>query len=233
MKRSNLSSSIPTLVFDLDGTLVDTAPDLIAATRFTVAGLGAACAGDDVLRPMVSHGALAMIRAGLGPVAHDWPEERFYPLLPTFLAYYEANIAVHSRPFPGLDDALDRLSAAGHRLAVCTNKQHSLASKLLGELGLASRFPVVAGRDTFPVYKPDPGHLTSTVLKAGGNPAHAIMIGDSGVDVATARNAGLPVIAVDFGYSDPPVATHDPDILIGHYDQLWDAVIQSTRQEAS
>ncbi|MBX9926579.1 MAG: HAD-IA family hydrolase, partial [Hyphomicrobiaceae bacterium] len=202
-----------TIVFDLDGTLIDTAPDLIAATNHTLASVGRPPAGMDLLRNAVSHGALAMIRAGIGPDADAWEEERLYPLLPTFLTHYEANIAATSRPFDGLLDTLDTLDDAGYRLAVCTNKQERHAVRLLEALGLADRFAAIAGRDTFPVYKPDPGHLTSTVDKAGGDPRRAVMVGDSGTDVATAKNAGLPVVAVSFGYSDPPVATFGPDAL--------------------
>lgn len=217
---------VRTLVFDLDGTLVDTAPDLIAATNHTLASLGRPHADSAALRNAVSHGALAMIRTGIGDDARDWPEEQLYPLLTTFLAHYEDNIAANSRPFDGLIETLDALDDAGYRLAVCTNKQERLARRLLDELGLSARFAVIAGRDTFPVYKPDPGHLTMTVEKAGGQIAHAVMIGDSGVDVATAKNAGVPVVAVSFGYSDPPVATFAPDALIDHYDALPLALVR-------
>jgi phosphoglycolate phosphatase len=213
-----------TVVFDLDGTLIDTAPDLIAATNHTLDRLGLPPATAEVLRPAVSHGALHMIRTGIGPAAADWPEERLYPLLDDFLAHYEANIAATSRPFPGLIAALDALAADGHILTVCTNKQERMAVRLLGELGLSSRFATIAGRDTFSVRKPDPGHLIGTVARAGGTLARAVMIGDSDVDVATARNAGVPVVAVAFGYCDPPVATHAPDVLIDHYDALHPAL---------
>jgi phosphoglycolate phosphatase len=219
-----LSTTQITLVFDLDGTLVDTAPDLIAATNHTLASLGRPAAPAELVRPMVSYGALAMIRTGIGAEAADWPEERLYPLLTTFIAHYEANIAATSRPFPGLLDALDTLAAAGHTLAVCTNKRERLALALLDELGLTSRFATIAGRDTFPVFKPDPGHLLGTIARCGGCPTRAVMIGDSGVDIAAARNAEVPVIGVSFGYSDPPVASHAPDALIDHYDELIPAL---------
>jgi phosphoglycolate phosphatase len=213
-----------TLVFDLDGTLIDTAPDLIAATNHTLASIGRPPAADDVLRPQVSHGALAMIRAGLGAEAAIWPEPQLYPMFETFIAFYQANIAILSRPFPGLIAALDRADAAGHTLTVCTNKRESLARQLLEDLGLSHRFSAIAGRDTFPVHKPDPGHLTQTIALVGGTPARSIMIGDSGVDVATAKAAHIRVIAVSFGYSDPPVATFEPDALIHHYSGLDGAI---------
>ena len=215
-----------TLVFDLDGTLVDTAPDLIAAANHVMASIGRPPGIEAVLRPAVSHGALAMIKAAIGPDTAGWPEERLHPLFSAFIAHYEAHIADTSRPYPGLIAALDRAQARGHALAVCTNKQERLARQLLVALKLDGRFAAIAGRDTFGVYKPDPGHLTQTIGQAGGINTRAVMIGDSGVDVATAKAAGIPVVAVGFGYSDPPVATFAPDHLIHHYDEL-DAALTS------
>jgi phosphoglycolate phosphatase len=219
-----------TLVFDLDGTLVDTAPDLIAATNHVMAGMGRPAADEAIVRPQVSHGALAMIRTAIGPEANTWPEDRLYPMFETFIAYYQANIAATSRPFPGVIAAMDRAAAAGHILAVCTNKREVLARQLLEQLGLDARFAAICGRDTFPVYKPDPVHLTATIARAGGAAGRAIMIGDSGVDVATAKAASIPVVAVSFGYSDPHVSTFAPDALIDHYDELDAAVATLTRR---
>jgi phosphoglycolate phosphatase len=207
-------------VFDLDGTLVDTAPDLIAATNHVMAGLGRSAVSGDILRPQVSHGALAMIRAALGPEAASWEEPRLYPLFDQFIAYYQANIAVESQPFPGMVAALDRAQTSGHILAVCTNKREVLARQLLESLGLANRFAAIAGRDTFKIYKPDPGHLLQTIAQASGLPGQAIMIGDSNVDIATAKAASIPVIAVSFGYCEPPVAHYAPDFIIHHFDDL-------------
>ena len=209
-----------TLVYDLDGTLVDTALDLIAATNHVLTTIGRPAATAAILRPQVSHGALAMIRAGVGPDAASWPESDLYPLFDRFIAYYQANIAVESAPFPGMIASLDRAQAAGHTLAICTNKRESLARQLLEGLGLADRFVAIAGRDTFAMYKPDPGHLLSTIAMARGTPTLAVMIGDSNVDIATAKAASIPVIAVSFGYCEPPVATFAPDVLIDHYDHF-------------
>ena len=219
----NLNTPL-TLVFDLDGTLVDTAPDLIAAANHVMAETGRPPAADSVLRPAVSHGALAMVRAAIGPEAKDWPEEKLYPLFEAFIAYYERHIADVSRPFPGLLAALDRASAAGHTLAVCTNKREKLARQLLTELGMIGRFAAISGRDTFTVYKPDPGHLTQTIALAGGTDGRAVMVGDSSVDVATAKAARIPVVAVGFGYSEPHVSTFAPDLLIHHYDEFDGAI---------
>lgn len=221
-----------TIVFDLDGTLVDSAPDLVAATLHTLRGRGHDCEAPELLRAAVSHGAIAMLRAGFGERATSWPDDAFYAMLADFLAHYEENIAVHSRPFPGVLAALDELAEAGHTLAVCTNKQERLALRLLGELGLAGRFAAIAGRDTFDAYKPDPRHFVETVRRAGGDPSRAVMVGDSVVDVMTARNAGVPIIAVAFGYSDPPVATFEPDVLIHHFDELDGAIATIARRPA-
>lgn len=220
VRTSQQPRSVTTLVFDLDGTLVDTAPDLIAATNHTLATLGRPPADPGLLRNTVSHGALAMIRTGIGVDASGWPEDRLYPLLDTFLAHYEANIAAASRPFPGLHDTLDALDDAGYRFAVCTNKTERLAVRLLSDLGMVQRFATIAGRDTFPHYKPDPRHLTLTIEKAGGDPRKAVMIGDSKVDLETGRAASVPVVGVSFGYSDPPLATFSPDALIEHFEAL-------------
>ena len=217
-----------TLVFDLDGTLVDTAPDLIAAANHVMAGLGRPLASADDLRAHVSYGALAMIKAAIGPEATQWPEAQLYPLFDQFIDYYQANIAVESRPYPGLIAVLDRAQAAGHILAICTNKRESLARQLLETLGLDARFAAIAGRDTFPVCKPDPAHLLGTITSAGGEASRAVMIGDSGVDVATAKAANVPVIAVSFGYSAPPVSAFAPDALIDHYDAFDAALLALT-----
>lgn len=214
-----------TLVFDLDGTLVDTAPDLAAATNHVMASLELPAVDPETLRRYVGHGALRMIEAALGDKrAAAMPEEELYAHFNRFLAYYEDNIAVFSRPFDGVIDAIKRFKANGARCAVCTNKSERLARRLLQELEIDGLFAAIAGRDTFPVYKPDPGHLLRTVAAAGGDASRAVMIGDSPVDFETARNAGVPVVLVSFGYTDTPAASLEPDALIDHYREL-DAAI--------
>ena len=213
-----------TIVFDLDGTLVDTAPDLIASANHALADIDAEPVAAEVLRPWISYGARRMIVEALAARAVRLPEPRVDALLERFLAYYEANIAVHSRPFPGCIAALDALAGAGAQLAVCTNKRAALSLELLSALALRDRFAAIAGRDTFPVCKPDPGHLLSTIGMAQGRAAHAIMVGDSEVDIATAKAARVPIVAVSFGYSDGPLAPHAPEAMIDHYDALIPAV---------
>jgi phosphoglycolate phosphatase len=148
----------------------------------------------------------------------------FDRLFGAFIEYYAAHIADRSRPFPQLETALDRLAADGHRLAVCTNKLEWLSVRLLNTLKLTQYFAAICGQDTFGVMKPDPEILRQTILRAAGDPARAIMVGDSGTDIRTARAAAVPVIAVDFGYSEAPIATLQPDLIISSFADLASAI---------
>jgi phosphoglycolate phosphatase len=209
-----------TVVFDLDGTLVETAPDLIAATNHVLAGVDLAPVAPELIRPSISFGAAAMIAEGFRLHGRPVPANEGAAHLERFLAYYTANIAATSHAFPGLESALTHLSTRGARLAVCTNKQAGLSRQLLGDLRLLERFAALAGRDTFPVCKPHPDHLTGAIRMAGGDPTRAIMIGDSKTDIDTAKAAGIPVVAVTFGYTDVHVRDLGPDAIIEHYDEL-------------
>ncbi len=209
-----------TAVFDLDGTLVDSAADLGNATNRTLATLDLSPIDLAKLRTMVSYGARAMIEMGLAERGASKTEAEVDALLALFLADYSKNIAVESRPFPGTLDVLARLRDAGHRLAVCTNKREGLARKLLAALKMDKLFHAITGRDTLPVHKPDPGHLIGTVILADGDLGRAVMIGDSEVDIITAHAAGLPSIGVSFGYSSDLIANFKPTVMIGHYDEL-------------
>jgi phosphoglycolate phosphatase len=137
-----------------------------------------------------------------------------------FIAHYSEHLADRSRPFPGLTDALDALSERGCRFAVCTNKLEALAVRLLDKLKLADRFVAICGQDTFAVQKPDPEILRRTVTAARGKLQTTVMIGDSITDIRTARAAGVPIIAVDFGYSERPISEFRPDRTIGHFAEL-------------
>ncbi len=209
-----------TVVFDLDGTLVDTAPDLVGATNHALSDLGLPAVGTAFLRPWISFGAQRMIVEALAHSGQQLPPPEVARLLDLFLAYYEQNIARESRPYPGVVEAIQTLSASGARLAVCTNKRESLSRSLLAALDLDHHFHGLAGRDTFPVCKPHPDHLLGAVRLAGGDPARALMVGDSDVDIKTAKAAGVPVVAVSFGYTAIPVAQLAPDRVIDHYDAL-------------
>ena len=213
-----------TVVFDLDGTLVETAPDLIHATNhvMTLKGLPPMDAAE--IRPLISFGSRAMIEYSLKHHGVSLPAEEVGQLQTRFLEYYAENIAVESHCFPGLEAALTMLTGRGARLAVCTNKQEQPSRQLLEALGIIGHFHGIAGRDTFPVFKPDPEHLRGAVRLAGGDPKNAVMVGDSETDIKTAKAAGVPVIAVPFGYTDVPVHKLSPDIVIEHYDHLEKAI---------
>lgn len=212
--------SRPMIVFDLDGTLVDTAPDLVATLNLIFEREGLPPVPYDEARKLIGGGARAMIVRGLEADRRTVTPERLDQLFREFVDHYTAHVADLSRPFPGVTDALDALSASGHALAVCTNKFERQSLLLLDALKLGDRFKAICGQDTFGVAKPDPEMLRRTILAGGGDPARAIMIGDSETDILTARAAGLPVIAVDFGYSEQPVADYAPDRLISHFSQL-------------
>lgn len=213
-----------TLVFDLDGTLVDTAPDLIAATNHVLEYVRVPPVDVNNLRPWIGQGAKYMIEMAIGPAHANLTDEERDRLLERYLAFYSENIAEASQPFEGAVAALEHFQAAGARLAVCTNKMERMSKSLLAELDLARYFAVIAGRDTFDAFKPNPKHLLDTIRTAGGDAERAIMIGDTGVDIATARAASVPVIAVSFGYTDTPVHEFSPDAVIDHYRDLEPAI---------
>lgn len=222
----------PLMLFDLDGTLVDSAPDLVAALNHTLALEGVPALTEARVRPLLGAGARALIERGFTVVGRDLPSNRMDTLFDAFLEYYHAHIADHSRPYPGVEAALDRLEAAGWRLAVATNKLEGLSVSLLTQLGLAGRFAAICGQDTFRdeagrnIAKPDRRMLLKTIAKVGGTPGQAVMVGDSRPDIEAARNSGLLVIGVTFGYADAPIETFSPDATISHFDQLWDATLR-------
>jgi 2-phosphoglycolate phosphatase, prokaryotic len=215
-----------TIVFDLDGTLVDTAPDLIASLNHTITAAGLEPVGYEDITHLVGQGAKVMIERAFRLREVPLDEGELPALLDRFIGHYLDHMPGESQPFPGLVAALDRLRAASYRLAVCTNKMEKLAVPLIEKLGLTSRFAAIAGGDTFAVRKPDGGHIISTVEKAGGNPANAVMVGDSINDVLAAKNAGIPSIAVPFGYTDIPVDMLGADRIITHFDELTPELIE-------
>jgi phosphoglycolate phosphatase len=213
-----------TVVFDLDGTLIDTAPDLIETLNVVFTRDGLPPVDYAAARDMIGGGARRMIESALklqGRVLADGAVDRMFA---DFIARYAAHIADRSQPFPGLDAALDRLAERGCRFAVCTNKLEGLSRLLLEALGLTPRFAAICGQDTFGMQKPDPEILRRTIQAAGGALQRAVMVGDSGIDIATARAAGVPIVAVDFGYSETPIRNLRPDRLISHFNELADAV---------
>lgn len=217
----------PLVVFDLDGTLVDTAPDLVASLNHTIEAHGLAPVGYGDLTHLVGHGARAMIERAFRLRGRPIGDEEFPPMLDRFITHYLAGMPGESRPYPGLTASLDRLRGAGMILAVCTNKLEGLARPLIEGLGLGDYFAAVTGGDTFTVRKPDARHLTGTVERAGGDIARTVMVGDSLNDLKVAVNAGVPSIGVPFGYSDVPIQSLNPTVLIGHYDELTPELVTS------
>jgi phosphoglycolate phosphatase len=213
-----------TIVFDLDGTLVDTAPDLIATLNLILTREGMPPVDYEAARRMIGGGARAMIERALAAKGRDCARSEIDRMFAAFIEHYAAHIADRSRPFPQLEDALDLLAVEGHRLAVCTNKLEWLSVRLLDTLNLSRHFAAICGQDTFGVQKPDPKMLRLTIERVGGQPSRAIMVGDSGTDISTARAASVPVIAVNFGYSEVPIATLLPDRIIGSFADLTSAI---------
>jgi phosphoglycolate phosphatase len=217
-------TSTPTVVFDLDGTLVDTAPDLISALNFVLAREGLPPVPLASARNMIGAGARKLIERGLEVEGREASPAELARLTDDFVAYYAEHIADASRPFDGLEPALDDLAASGYRVAVCTNKLEWLSKRLLDQLNLSSRFAAICGADTFGVAKPDPAILRQTVARAGGEMSSTIMVGDAGPDIGVARRAGVPVIGVSFGYTDVPVSELKPDRVIDHMSELKGAI---------
>jgi phosphoglycolate phosphatase len=214
----------PLIVFDLDGTLVDSAPDLIGALNYVLGREGLPPVPVASARKMIGAGARALIERGLELEGRTMTPERISQLTDDFIEFYSMHIADQTRPFEGTEAALDELSARGFMFAVCTNKLEWLSKLLLDKLAMSSRFAAICGADTFGVQKPDPLILRQTVARAGGELSSSIMVGDSGPDIGVAKRAGIPVIGVDFGYTQVAIADLEPDALISHMRHLCEAV---------
>ncbi len=212
------------VVFDLDGTLVDTAPDLINALNFVLDREGMPPLPLASARNLIGAGARKLIERGLEVGGGTVTLGELDRMMRDFIDYYAEHIADESRPFEGLEAALDDLEGRGYRFAVCTNKLEWLSKLLLERLGLTHRFAAICGADTFGVAKPDPAILHQTVARAGGRSADSVMVGDSGTDIGAARRAGISVVGVSFGYTEVPLADLKPDRLIGHMSDLPEAV---------
>lgn len=223
--RAGAASSLAgaTIVFDLDGTLIETAPDLVGTLNVLLAREGIAPLPLAQAREMIGRGAKALIERGFAAASAPLDAANLNRLFDDFIVYYLAHIADESRPFPGLIAALDTLAAEGAILSVCTNKRTDLSVTLLDALGMTQRFAAVVGGDAVPAQKPAAGHLLAAIERAGGDPARAVMIGDSAPDAGSARAAGVPLILVSFGYTDTPASELDADVLIDHFDELLGA----------
>ena len=213
----------PTIVYDLDGTLADTAEDLVATLNWLLAREGLAPMPVESAGSLVGAGARALIKRGFAASGKILDAQAMEALFADYLSYYSAHIMERSRLYPGVDKALGVFERAGWRQAVCTNKTESLAKLLIARLGIADRFAFICGQDTFGIGKPDAKPLLRTIAASGGANDRAVMVGDSGTDIMTARAANVPVIAVDFGYADVPVKELGPDRVISHFDELMAA----------
>jgi phosphoglycolate phosphatase len=212
------------VVFDLDGTLVDTAPDLVAALNVVLAKEGIPELPLATARNLIGGGARKMIERGLEVEGSVRTVAEIDRMMKDFIAYYADHIADLSRPFEGLENALDDLAANGAAFAVCTNKLEWLSRLLMDRLALSRRFAAICGADTFGIAKPDPSFLRQTVARAGGSMASTIMVGDAGPDIGVARRANVPVVGVTFGYTETPIRELKPDRVISRMDDLPHAV---------
>lgn len=210
----------PLAIFDLDGTLVDTAADLVSSLNHTIAAAGLAPVTYDDLTHLVGQGARVMIKRAFALRETELPETDIEPLYERFITHYRAEMPGESRPYPGIVNTLDALREAGITLAVCTNKTEILALPLLEKLGLTGYFAAITCGDTFSFRKPDARHILGTIEKAGGDIRSSIMVGDSINDILAAKNAAVPSIGVTFGYSDVPMVELEPDVVIDDFAEL-------------
>ncbi len=212
-----------TIAFDLDGTLVETAPDICGTLNSLLETEGVAPLPYDQARLLVGRGARVLVQRGFEVAGAEVSEARLDDLVERFVDLYRPRIAELSRPFPGCVDALAALKEAGAILSVCTNKRTELSVLLLETLGISAWFGAIIGADPGTPRKPDPRHLITAIERAGGDPARAIMIGDGEPDAGAAKAAGVPLVIVDFGYTTIPAAELGGDILISHFSELPEA----------
>jgi phosphoglycolate phosphatase len=209
-----------TVVFDLDGTIADTAADLIEAANAALATERLGPAAPAAIKKGVGYGAKAMLQSAIASLGRETDAEQMRRLSERLIAFYGENVAAKTQLFPGFIEAATALRATGARLALCTNKREQLTLRLLSALGIGSLFNAIAGGDTFPFHKPDPRHISELVRLAGGDLSAAIMVGDSEADVGAARGAGIPVIAAGFGYAALPAAELGADAVMNHFQEL-------------
>jgi len=209
-----------TIVFDLDGTMVDTAPDLVRALNETMDLEGLPRVKLETVRQLVGHGARALIERASALQGVTFAAQRLDQLTSEFITFYAADIARESKPFPGVAEALDTLAGLGAKLAVCTNKRTALSVQLLDALEMSERFSAIVGADAVTDRKPHPDHYRAAVTRAGGVVRRSVMVGDTAADVASARGAGAPVCIVSFGYCDVGADKLGADVLLHRFSEL-------------
>jgi phosphoglycolate phosphatase len=212
-----------TILFDLDGTFVDSAPDIYRGINYALEMCGLRTVAFEVIRPVVGIGARAMFTEAVRSQGRPVKDVELDELARVFFPFYEEHLADETRPFAGAVEAARALAEAGAKLAVCTNKLEANARKLLSALGVTEMFEAITGGDTFAVKKPHPAHVLGTIEMLGGRPARSVMIGDSMADADAARGAGAKFIAVSFGYGEP-VEELRPDASIDGFGELTGAV---------
>lgn len=210
--------SVRKIIFDLDGTLVDSAPDLHAATNHVLTSIGRASVALDQVRHMVGYGALRLIELGLEATGGQ-EGYKAEDLRPLFLEYYGQHVTDHTVPFDGVFDTLREFQDAGIKMAVCTNKPAVLAEPVLRNVGLEPFFGAFTGGDSFSFKKPDPRHILETAAMLPGE-GPVLMVGDSRPDIEGAKAAKLASIAVSFGYSQTPVEELGADQVIDNFSEL-------------
>ena len=215
--------------FDLDGTLVDSNRDIAPAVNFALESIGRPPVPDGKTRDLIGGGSILMLERALDLTGGPLPEGEFHALTAAMLAHYEDHIADNTIPYEDCLEALDALAASGVKLAVVTNKNEHPARLLLGKLGMTNRFASILGGDSLGPGRAKPARdmIDETIARCGGSEdggARFAMVGDSTYDVGAARNAGVPVVAVSFGYADVPVEELGGDVLIDHFDELVPAL---------
>ena len=215
-----------TIAFDLDGTLVETAPDLVGALNDTLAEAGHPPLPFEQVRLMVGRGAKALLERGFAAAGDPLDAARTPPMVQRFIAVYLDRIARESRPYPGVVEALDALKTRGARLVVCTNKLTGLSMALLDALDLTTWFDAVIGADLSPAPKPDARHLIAAVDAVGGDLRRTVMVGDSATDVGAAKAAGAPCLLVSFGYTETAVQDLGGDLIVDDFAEVPAACVR-------
>ncbi|MBP0578414.1 phosphoglycolate phosphatase [Labrys sp. LIt4] len=213
-----------TAIFDLDGTLVDSARDLMGTLNFILAREGLPALPVERAQSLLGAGARALLERGFAECGQTVEPARMDVLYRDFLDYYGEHLADETVAFDGVEEALQTLKSRGWLLGICTNKVTEHSVRLIEALKLTPYFSAICGRDAFAWFKPDPRHLTLSIEAAGGDPTHAVMVGDSKTDIDTALRAGLPSVCVDFGYTDIPATQLGATHVISHFDQLISAI---------